>query len=498
MLKKIFIIISFIFVIFITGCINKVKIPVGVKPTKEFSIYSYINDDAIYQASSKLVVSGTSEEGVVIVSSLYDKKGNLINEAYCTTSANGVWNLTIDTPSSSNDSYTLKIKDSNNIYHQTFNDIKFGEVWLYIGDELNNIDYTGIDNLKNEEQITYDYNLMFFKDETWIPASEEISQFNYLLAKKIYEGNKSWNKHPVGIVFATSEEDLIYKWLSYSAISSRKLIMQYLKNEKLNYDENNSLYEKYLKTYKNMSYSNVIFNQGVADVKLFEKLKYDDNYFKNIYSLQLYTFIGELIHEFNISDNIFILQDSINYYENITLLRALQSNITNYYNVTSIIPTYDLNLFYDVNNDKITSDFNNIEGEFDVVGYDYNELVSRINLFNTHNYKATKLDHIVQEYNEDNIMTSVKLIFEDKLDYNEQELINGLTFIDNLGNIVELSYTINNNELVIDLKKEDVIDEENIEYISLKYIGYAQNIEIFDNNLFSSNIPVIPFEIKLK
>ena len=217
--KKIIIFLSFIFMLFISGCINRVKIPVGIKPTKNFTVNSYINDDGIYQASSKLVLSGFSEEGVVIVSSLYDKKGNLINESYCTTSEDGEWSLTIDTPSSGLDNYTLKIKDSNNIYHQTFNDIKFGEVWLYIGDELENLNYEEKDNLLVKEN-TFDYNLMFFKDNEWTPASENISEFNYILANKIYENNKSWNKHPVAVVLATSEEDLIYKWLSYESISS--------------------------------------------------------------------------------------------------------------------------------------------------------------------------------------------------------------------------------------------------------------------------------------
>ena len=46
---------------------------------------------------------------------------------------------------------------------------------------------------------------------------------------------------------------------------------------------------------KNMSYSNVIFNQGIADLKLVDNSNYNVNFFKNIYSLQLYTFMGELI-----------------------------------------------------------------------------------------------------------------------------------------------------------------------------------------------------------
>jgi hypothetical protein len=273
--------------------------------------------------------------------------------------------------------------------------------------------------------------------------------------------------------------------------------MDYLDNNNLIYNDENSLYEKYLNLYKNMSYSNVIFNQGIADLKLTDKSNYNINYFKNIYSLQLYTFMGELIHEFNIADNIFILQDSINHHENISLLRTIQSNITNYYNVTSIVPTYDVNVFYDIENDILTSDFNLIEGEFTIAGYNYDILSDRINKFNINNSSATKLDHIVQEYDENNNMITVKLIFEDTLDYNEEYIINGLKFVDNNKEFIDLSYTINDNELIVDLIISEEDDEE-IKVADLKYIYYAQDIEIYDNNLFSSGIPVVPFEIKLK
>jgi hypothetical protein len=94
-------------------------------------------------------------------------------------------------------------------------------------------------------------------------------------------------------------------------------------------------------------------------------------------------------------------------------------------------------------------------------------------------------------------MITVKLIFEDTLDYNEEYIINGLKFVDNNKEFIDLSYIINDNELIVDLIISEEDDEE-INVADLKYIYYAQDIEIYDNNLFSSGIPVVPFEIKLK
>ena len=117
--------------------------------------------------------------------------------------------------------------------------------------------------------------------------------------------------------------------------------------------------------------------------------------------------------------------------------------------------------------------------------------------FNNNNSYSTKLDHIVQEYDENNNMITVKLIFEDTLDYSEEYIINGLKFVDNNKEFIDLSYTINDNELIVDLIISEEDDEE-INVADLKYIYYAQDIEIYDNNLFSSDVPVVPFEINLK
>lgn len=53
-------------------------------------------------------------------------------------------------------SYTLKIYDSAEVYHETFTNIRFGEVWMIIGDEFKNIELPQKDeNTEEQETISF-------------------------------------------------------------------------------------------------------------------------------------------------------------------------------------------------------------------------------------------------------------------------------------------------------------------------------------------------------
>ena len=95
--------------LFISGCVHRVKIPIGERPTEKFTVVEYIKDDAIFQAASSLKISGKSNSGVVIVATLYDSKNLIVNQVYCNTDNNGNWDLNLATPDASMKSYTLNI-----------------------------------------------------------------------------------------------------------------------------------------------------------------------------------------------------------------------------------------------------------------------------------------------------------------------------------------------------------------------------------------------------
>lgn len=511
-MKKIFtIFVCFFILIFITGCIQKIKIPLGVKPTKEFTIYDYIQDDAIFQASSELVLSGTSEEGVVIVATLYDNKGNNVFESYCTTNNEGIWELRLHTPAASMKNYSLKIKDSNEIYRKTINDIRFGETWLILGDNINNVEDKNI--VKEElNNVLTDYNKMFYYKGEWIPASSDISDFGFNLINEIINIQKIWSQFPVGMVFATEEDTAIYEWLSLEAINSRKMIKDYLDNENIIINEDNKsrysanvLNNKYSKQLTQMSYANIVLNQGIKDLFDYNNgIHYNYYNFENMYSMCLYTFISELITNVNVYNEIYFIQDSISEEDNIELLRKLQSNISKYYNSVNIIPTYDLCKLYDIKNDEIINDLDDINYDFiKIMGYDTKQLAKRIFIFDRNNLRAPCLDNVVQDYDKDENLISIKLIFENVNSFDNIEELIGLKFYDVNKEEIKLNYSIIENEILVDLTYYNNDEEfndtnEEIKFYDITYVVYAFDNFILDNNLTSKGIPTLPFEVVIK
>ena len=137
-MKKIFLIIAILlsFGIF-TSCTKHQEIPIGTKPTKDFTVIDYISDNAIYQADSPLEISGDCEPGVVMVCKFKNNKGNVIEEKYVTANEMGKWKIIIDdTPRPSSKKYQLVISTAKDEYVKQFENIRFGESWLLIGDEL--------------------------------------------------------------------------------------------------------------------------------------------------------------------------------------------------------------------------------------------------------------------------------------------------------------------------------------------------------------------------
>lgn len=538
-MKKIFIsfIVTFtvLSLFLLTGCVNNIKIPLGNRPTKQFTIVDYIQDDAIFQAKSKVKISGLSEEGVIIVATLYDNKGDEVTQVYSTTNEKGAWILEFDAPSASMKTYTLKLADSIGVYHYTFTEIKFGQVWLVLGDEINNL---SIQEELVEDESGYnptDYNKMFYYENKWIAADSNISSFGYQLIEKMTANFTSWNKYPIGVVFATAENTNIYNWLSRDIIESRKIIKDYLVENnlykdtfELEKDDMSYYYELYLRNLKNMSYSNVIFNQGLKDIEdLNNNTNYDDKSFKNIYSLMLYSLISDLDDKVRIVDQIFIIQTGSSFESNVSMLRTIQTSMTNYFNKCELVPTYDITLVFDKNSNNYLSSIEcaNLIGLEDNIcleihGIDFEKLVDRIYNSFVNKEQAPFLNDVVQEYDENGYVKSIKLIFKNTETLELVENIIGLEFIDENGNFVEIEYEIFNNEIIINLEKEqlgneisnsaeesssdlgedisDISDISDDKYIKLSCIRYAQDSFIYTNNLKNQEVGVIPFVIMIK
>lgn len=509
-MKKIFFVIfAIILAVSCTSCVTGVVIPVGNEATKDFSVDEHIVDNAIYQASSSLQISGKAENGVVITIKLLDSRGSKVEQSYSITDNKGEWNVTINTPRISDKAYTLKISDSKEKFKKEYRNLQFGEVWLVTGDEIKSAP------LKERGTIVeaVDSSKMFFIDGKWQKASPELSTFGTELIRAICENNKVFAKNPIGIVFATSPEiSNAYSWLSKEIIDSRTAIKKYLENNELykndlsNIKENEMsyYYENKLKKFEKLSFNKIIWNQGLKD---FIDINEKSGRFEFEYSQLAYTLFTEFERMYPTNKGIMVIQESSNFIKGTEKLRKAQSNVCDYFAKCKIVTTYDLNIVVEKDTDKVvTKELVSTyqQEELEIKGLDLELLADRIfNLSNEGNTVAT-IHNILQVYNEEKQITSIKLIFDNTVyfDRNDKETVNGLEFINEKGELIELEYEFMDNQIIIHLTEEIFLDENQEESIikihQISNIAYAQNDFIYDNNIYASGIAINPFEFKLQ
>lgn len=528
MKKKILVLIYLLILISLTSCIREITIPIGNIPSEKFNVAEFVDDNAIYQAASVLTINGKSEQGVIIVARLFDSKNNLYSMAYSDTDNNGDWAIRLDTPDASFREYSLKISDSTDKYHETFNNIRFGEAWLIVGDEIlnNKIDNeANVDAADLSEDIDVNYDNMFYQDGNWIPADSTISEFGYGLVLEIVETFKAWSKYPVAIVFASEDSTNIYEWISRELIESRRLIKEALVDNNIYVSLNEEViesgmsycYEKYLKKIIGMSFSNIVVNQGINDLIDANNNKfYQENEFNNLYFQMLYNFVSELESTFEVEEKIMIIQSHADYIDNLEQLRLIQSNVSNIYNNCEIVPTYDLTLVYDKIENEYIDKTNGQEllTDLEIHGFDIEKLATRIYNVSNNIISVPSLINCVQVYNDDKEIIEIRLIFNNIKEFKNYDTIEGLELYDLDGNLVEdIEYEISNNEIIINLTKtilgsvEDDKElesdssnnyEEKIVLIEVSKVCYAFGNFNYFCNLETEDIVVDPFEIILK
>lgn len=497
---------TFVLTCFLSSCLIKHQIPLGNKPTKEFTSSPYLQDDAVFSGNSLLNLSGKTDAGVVMVATLYDSRNALVNQTYCYADQDGNWQLNIITPNISNKSYSLTLADGMNLYHQTYNNLRFGNVWLFIGDEFANYEYndesntiTDIISDSSKDENVIDYNKMFYYQNKWVATNPEISQFGQTFLDQLY--NKV--KNPVALVFASAQDPLIYEWLSREEIVTNDTLKTYLdqenlykaEGEQLELGDMSYLYENVLMSIKGMSYNNILVSQGSADLaKEKEAVEENQENFGNIYFRFYYSFLTQIEKMFEVGNKIYLLQETSNYYKNTVVLRGIQSRIANYFGDCEIIPTYDLiivkdlisNIYY--NRDNIATLTTDEETNLIVIGLDYDALSKRIITY-LNEKSAPRLNDVVQDHT-NNV---IRLVFVNVSQFDEKDLLKGLVFYDENHEIVDLSYEVVNNEIIISLVTFNETNEEQI--VKLSMIAYGQNNFILDCNLACKEQGVIPFVI---
>lgn len=474
----------------------RIEIPVGEKITEDFKVNSYFNDNAIIEASSSINIVGVSEEGVVMIASVYDNKGKLVSQNYGIAGLDNIFSITINTPTASTKEYKLEIKDSFDTYIHTYNNIKFGEVWLINTNELTEVDEVSDNNIKNKNIGYYYVN----KEVSSWETNENVSSYIKKLAEKIYQQHESLisNDVPIGIIVLDSEKSNLYEWVSKNNIDRVKYLKDYLVHNDL-YDSEmtSNLYEKMLKPLEGIKFTGYIWHFSDND----SSFSLGKNYEK-AYAIMLNLLTNYFCDAFGENVKKVFIQSESSTIESIEILRTHQMNNSYYFSNTYLIPTYDLNVLYD-------EELN----ENNIVEIDENKLIDRIIKVVYDGVRPSGYSKLVSLYNEKEELTKVSIYISNTdylmCDISDADYIaeNGLKFLkiyDVNNNLIDLDYVINNNVIEIDLEIKDIISEDvkdvplEKQYYQISRIEYDVKKENGNCWIYNDeNIPLLPFTIEV-
>lgn len=473
----------------------KIEIPVGEKITEDFKVNSYFNNNAIIQANSTISITGVSEEGVVMIASIYDSKGELISQNYGIATLDNTFSIAINTPNASTKNYKLEIKDSFDTFIHTYTNIKFGQVWLINKNVLSVVELPeeNKENLLNQNIGYYYVNKTM---SSW-DNSEIITSYVRNLANKIYQEHKSIisNDIPIGIIVIDTEDTYLFEWISKNKIDRAKFVKDYLIKENL-YDNEivSNLYEKVLSPLEGIKISGYIWHYSEKDASF--SLGED---YSLVYSILINFLTNYFCDTFGENIKKVFVQNPTSENEKINELRSHQMIMSYYFSNSYLIPTYDLNVKYD---EELEKNF--------IVEIDQTKLIKRIIDIVFEGKRPSGYSKLVSLYNDKGELTKISIYISntDKLICKEMNFLN---IYDNEGNLIELNYVIKNNVIEIDLEipvlEEEVVDvqdgNENIEPIEKQYyqisrIEYEALKEKGGNWLYNEeNIPVLPFIIEV-
>ena len=475
----------------------RIEIPVGEKITEDFKVNSYFGDNAIIEASSNINIIGVSEEGVVMIASVYDNKGKLVSQDYGIAGLDNKFCITIKTPSASTKEYKLEIKDSFDTYIHTYNNIKFGEVWLININELSIVEEVSENNNIKNKNIGYYY---VNKEISSWNMDENVSSYVKKLAERIYQRHESLisNDVPIGIIVLDSKKSNLFEWISKNSIDRVKFLKDYLVHNDLYDNEMTSnLYEKMLKPLEGIKFTGYIWHYSENDSSFLLGNKYE-----KVYAIMLNLLTNYFCEAFGENVKKVFIQSESSDLDVIEKLRTHQMINSYYFSNTYLIPTYDLNVLYD---EKLNENI--------ITQIDENKLIDRIIKVVFDGVRPSGYSKLVSLYNEKEELTKVSIYISNTdylmCDISDADYIanNGLKFLkvyDINNNLIEVDYVINNNVIEIDLEIKDIISEDlkdvaiEKQYYQISRIEYDLKKEngncwIYNNE----NIPVLPFIIEV-
>lgn len=464
MFKKIILPILFVLILLtLCSCDNSTN--KGILPTKPFEIDNYYQSNMVLSQNRELSIHGKSEKGVQLTLSLFDSKGNKVKKTSTIAGDNDEFVLSFNSPKASNSLYKIIIDDSVNSV--SFENILFGYVFLYLGD----------DSLFMESETTtdnHDANMFIvnLSDNNFVWQKAEM--FNDLISKAMHGIYHALNL-PIAFISGSFEDPYVDQFLSKESINNYKNIRKYL--ELINRSNDNLLpatkkssyaYNTLIKRILDVKIDSIIWQQGYSEVTKFSDIKLTQlsslyNYCLN----HLFTYLN------NIFDcNIYTIQNGYDDFLDISNLRILQSNPSFNMSNVILIPTYDCYK----------------EGVIEEEA-----LVNRISeMIYTNQFTKLKL-HALSLSDVISFNHTITLSFYGTGTLKDVEIF-GLEIINNNGEKLNFSYNFleTNLEIVIDEEYFDNGETLNIE------IRYGLNEDIYNDNLLSTeDLPVTPFRVSV-
>lgn len=483
MKKTVFLVMLFIISLFIVSCEGDSGSG-SIKPTKPFVVDNYIQDNMVFQQNTQITIKGTSEFGVKLYADLLNSKGKVVSTLDTLVDENNQWAFKFTSPKGSFDVFSLNIHDEYNTYNIQYDNIRFGEVVMFLGDS--------IQTDKFDEEVELDYLSCFtYVDNkgTWLDLEENsdiLNEYYYQCANTIY---KDLNV-PVGLIINETEQSHLYEWLPLNTINEISPIYNYLVENNL-YKETpeiqgdlSFLYENRIKPLFQVNVSKIILNNGVNDLNEFSDKEYLDVYFQSLICL-----VQSINDIFN-NTNIGLLDIGSNDNVNTVNLRQVLGYASNYYTNVFLIPIFDyVEIEYDVLSKRI---FNILDNELKVSQYanlllDVDEKLEKVTKIKI---ELNNTDEIIIE-NDDEKIKYLNIY------YNDPETGKVLLDIDPI---------IQGNFIIIDLIYEvkEIVDDEQVivshvydyKMISIEYGKYSNLSEV---NLYNEQgLPILPFSIYIK
>lgn len=465
-MKKILVVFFFSCLVFFSSCKDE-KIPLGNEIKNDFLVDSVINHDLVFEESKMVTITGEAEPLVtIVVKILYND--HVVDYAYSTCDSLGKFSVQIIGLKGTSKYYKIEISDGHDKYKHVYDNIRFGKVFMYLGDDIlfdddiplyanDNITYGTIQNNKIEKINT-------------IP-SKMIAAYAQSLEAKYHM--------PIFFITNVFKNSLIESYIDAEKLNNHHILLNYL-------DLTNREFDKgFLEHLEGYSVSKIIFNQGIEELSYMN----DDNYLRvcSGYTMFLMTVLSMIFEKFN-SPEIYIMQAPSLNNKYVSQFRISQSSAANYFDYTTLIPTFDLNNYNIVSDDLVLK-----------TSISLTRLVNRIYNMTILGNKASHYANLIKEY-EGDTLKYIYIEFSKGLNLNKVEIIENLKFTDLDGNEILADYEIAKNRLIINnfKIKNDFIagDEALVEFLDIRIISFGITPVLVETNFYNQYLlPIIPFQI---